>query len=70
MFPKTLAHPGTVLDYSTHYSDVVKAKATAGIVGGKATHAARGSSARFAKAAGCALYSRLAPPPNTLSPLG
>ena len=55
MFPKTLAHPGTVLDYSTHYSDVVKAKATAGIVGGKATHAARGSSARSAKAAGCAL---------------
>ena len=55
MFPKALRTPDVVLDYQTHYSDLVKAKSTAGIIGGKVTHGPRGSSARNAKAGGYAL---------------
>ena len=55
MFAKTLKDSTVELDYNTHYLDIVKAKATVGIIGGKATHAPRGASARFAKAGGCVL---------------
>ena len=52
MFPQSLETGTEQLSYRQHYSDVVRAKGDINMVGGKATHASRGSSARAAKAAG------------------
>ena len=51
LFPRDLKS-GAELPYDMMYRDVKKAKAEVGIMGGKATHAPRGSSARGAKDAG------------------